>query len=100
MTTAVRLEDIPLPLRVDADGTVRVGKTRVTLDTVVGAHLDGERPEAIVGSYDTLDLADVYAVISYYLRHREQVDAHLAEQEREADELRRRLLTAAEESKP
>lgn len=35
-----------------------------------------------------MTLADVYAVIGYYLRHQDEVDAYLAEQQQEADELR------------
>lgn len=68
---------LPAPLRVDEDGVVRVGPTRVTLDTVVGAHLSGAAPEEIVDRYPSLPLADVYGVISYYLHYRLQVDAYL-----------------------
>jgi uncharacterized protein (DUF433 family) len=79
------------PLKVDAEGTVRVRGTRVTLDTVVGAFNDGCTAEEIMLSYPTLKLADIYAVISYYLRHREKVDAFLEEQRQEAEELRRKI---------
>jgi uncharacterized protein (DUF433 family) len=78
----------PVPLRVEADGTVRVGKTRVTLDILVGAYNMGYSAEKIARSYSTLQLADIYAVLSYYLRHRDQVDAFLQQREREAEELR------------
>ena len=37
----------PLPLTVDEGGVVRVGKTRVTLDTLVAAFFDGATPEEI-----------------------------------------------------
>jgi hypothetical protein len=37
-----------LPLQADADGAVRVGKTRVTLDTVVAAFSNGATAEEIV----------------------------------------------------
>ncbi len=36
-----------VPLVRDADGVIRVGKTRVTLDTVVSAFLDGATAEEI-----------------------------------------------------
>src|SRR5947208_1143305 len=58
------------PLRTDEGGVVRVGKSRVTLDLVVSQYENGMTPEEIVHAYDTLALADVYAVIAYYLRHR------------------------------
>ena len=79
----------PTPLRVDADGVVRVGSTRVTLDTVVFAFQEGLSAEEIVQQYPTLDLGDVYAVISYYLKRRFEVDRYLAERQSEAEEIRR-----------
>lgn len=39
---------LPVPLRVHDGGVVRVGDTRVSLDTVVYAHRDGATPEEIV----------------------------------------------------
>jgi uncharacterized protein (DUF433 family) len=84
----------PPPLKVDDEGTVRVRGTRVTLDTVIGAFNDGHTAEAIMMKYPSLSLADIYAVIAYYMRHREQVDAYLAERQRAAEELRRRIEEA------
>jgi uncharacterized protein (DUF433 family) len=81
----------PVPLRIEADGTVRVGKTRVTLDILVGAYNMGYSAEKIARSYSTLQLADIYAVLSYYLRHREEVDAFLLQRQLEAEELRRKI---------
>lgn len=40
--------------------------------------------------YSTLTLPEVYAVIAYYLRHREHVEAHLARREQKAEEVRQR----------
>jgi uncharacterized protein (DUF433 family) len=60
--------DIPVPLKTDVDGVVRVGNTRVTLDTVVDAFREGATAEEIVSRYPSLLLADVYAVIGYYLQ--------------------------------
>ncbi len=80
----------PVPLRVDEAGAVRVGKTRVLLDLVVLAYEQGSTPEAIVEElYPSLDLADVYAAIAYYLRHTDEVRAFLTQREQEADRLRR-----------
>jgi uncharacterized protein (DUF433 family) len=81
----------PPPLKVDAEGTVRVRGTRVTLDTVVGAFNDGSTAEEIMLQYPSLKLADVYGVIAYYLRHREEVDTFLLEQRLEAEEIRRKI---------
>ena len=66
-----------IPLAVDAHGVMRVGSTRVTLDTVLAAFADGATAEEIVQQYPSLQLADVYSVIGYYLRHIAEVDAYL-----------------------
>lgn len=79
----------PAPLRVDSDGMLRVGNTCVTLATVVTAFHQGATAETIVQQYPSLALADVYPVIGYYLRHQDDVDAYLAEQQQEADAIRR-----------
>jgi len=79
----------PVPLRNDTDGVVRVGDSRVTLDTVVTAFEEGGTAEEITQQYPALDLADVYAVISYYLRRRPEVDAYLRERVRQSAEVRR-----------
>ena len=68
----------PPPLSADADGGVRVGGTRVTLDTVVAAFRDGVSAEGIVEQYPSLRLADVYTVLGYYLDHQPDVDAYLS----------------------
>ena len=54
-----------IPLTADAHGVLRVGNTRVTLDTVLAAFADGATAEEIVQQYSSLQLADVYSVIGY-----------------------------------
>lgn len=80
----------PVPLKMDSGGVVRVGGTRVSLDQIVSAFNEGSTPEQIVDSFDTLSLADVYAVITYYLRHRGEVDAYVEELWHQAHEARLR----------
>jgi len=82
------LESQALPLRTDAEGVVRVAGTRVTLDTLVAAFKQGATAEQIADDYPVVDLSDIYAVITYYLRHREDVDQYLAEQRREGERVR------------
>lgn len=79
------------PLHEDAAGALRVGGSRVLLELVIRAFQDGATPEAIVHRYDTLALADVYAVIAYYLRHRGEVDSYLARREQKAAEVWQRI---------
>lgn len=76
------------PLSADRDGVVRVGSTRVTLDTVVAAFHTGATAEEIAQQYPSVDLVDVYAVITYYLRHRSEVDEYLRVREGVAAEVR------------
>ncbi|MBC8163765.1 MAG: DUF433 domain-containing protein [Roseiflexaceae bacterium] len=76
------------PLVTDHDGVIRVGDTRVTLATIVTAFHQGATAETIAQQYPSLTLADIYAAISYYLRHQRDVDIYLAAQQQEADGVR------------
>lgn len=88
----------PIPLETDASGVVRVRQTRIPLDTVVGAFDDGATAEEIVQQYPTLQLPDVYAIITYYLRHRDEVSAYLREREERAAIVRREYERRADPS--
>jgi uncharacterized protein (DUF433 family) len=79
------------PLRVDEGGAVRVGDSRVSLDLVVEQYENGMTPEDMVRAYDTLVLADVHAVIAYYLRYRGEVRAYLNRRQEEAEALRAKI---------
>jgi uncharacterized protein (DUF433 family) len=81
-------ESVRMPLATDAHGVIRVGGTRVTLDSVIYEYLRGSGPDQIAEEFPVLDRADVYYVVGYYLAHREQVDAYLAEQARLGDAMR------------
>jgi len=79
----------PVPLASDADGAVRVGSTRVTLDTVVAAFREGMTAEGIVEQYPSLGLEEVYKVIGYVLSHPVEVENYLRERQRLAADVRR-----------
>ena len=83
-----------VPLRQDPPGVYRVGNSRVLLELVLNAFNRGESPEGIVRSFSTLDLADVYAVISRYLADPEPFDRYLQECEQEAEAVYRKLEAA------
>lgn len=87
------IQSDPQALRVDENGVIRVGDSQVLLDIVIQEFHRGADPEAIAHGYPTLSLADVYAAIAYYLRHRSEVDAYLAGRRDEADALRREIET-------
>ena len=85
---SLRIEPDPVPLHLDQDGVVRVSGSRVTLDTVVGTFLMGVNPEEIAERYPTVALADIYAIISYYLRHQAEIDQYLQQREQAAARVR------------
>ncbi len=86
MSLSIKTE--PIPLETDVDGVVRVGGTRVTLDTIVAAFEQGATAEEIAYQYSSLNLADVYSVLGYYLRQRPDVEAYLYQRQQRAGEVR------------
>ncbi|MCC7209550.1 MAG: DUF433 domain-containing protein [Anaerolineae bacterium] len=81
-------ETVALPLRMDDHGAIRVSGTRVTLDTLVGYYHQGETPEDLHEGFPTVPLADIYAVIAYYLAHQPEVDAYMAQRAKEGERIR------------
>jgi uncharacterized protein (DUF433 family) len=77
-----------VPIERDEYGMIRVGGTRVTLQTVVAAFNRGGTPETIVDQYPALALSDVYLVARYDLRHRDEIDADVHEQAQIAAHIR------------
>lgn len=75
----------PVPLRVSEDGVVLIGKTRVPLDTVVVEYKQGANAEEIAEQFSALDLADIYAVISYYLHHQDDVEQYLQQRQQQSE---------------
>jgi len=71
-----------------------ITSTRVSLDSVVYAFLEGLSPESIVDSFDTLTLEEVYGAIAFYLGHRDVIDAYLKQSEAQFDEICRRAREA------
>jgi uncharacterized protein (DUF433 family) len=78
----------PVPLREDEHGVVRVADTRVTLESVVTLFDRGATAEEIAQSFPSLSLGDVYAVLSYVVARRADVETYLARRHREDDAAR------------
>ncbi len=85
---ALRIASDVVSLNEDADDVIRVGGTRVLLDTVIAAFSEGATAEEIVQQYPSLDLADVYLAIGYCLRHSREVGAYLRQRRAWADTVR------------
>ena len=81
----------PPPLSVTDEGVVRITGTRVSLDTVLGAFQNGCTAEQIAYKYPSLKLVDIYAVITYYLRHRQEVEAYLDQQRQKVEGIRQEV---------
>ncbi|MGF1514614.1 MAG: DUF433 domain-containing protein [Elainellaceae cyanobacterium] len=86
MALAISAE--PAPLTANADDVVLVGKTRVTLDTLVAVFKQGATAEEIAHRYPSLKLGDVYASIAFYLNHQQDVEAYLKQRQQQAAEVR------------
>ena len=79
------------PLRIMEGGAVLVGNSRISLHVIVEQYENGMTPEEMVRAYDTLVLADAYAVIAYYLRHLNEVRTYLQHHTEEAEALRAKI---------
>lgn len=77
-----------VPFEVVAKGVAYVGGTRVTLDTVIYTFLEGATAEEIVYRYPTLKLADVYAVIAYFLQNKKEIEDFLLLSKEVSNEVR------------
>jgi len=71
---------IPKPVR-SVEGVLKVGDTRVSLDTVVYHFNNGANAAEIQDQYDSMSLAQVHAAIAYYLHNKAEVDAYIAKHE-------------------
>jgi uncharacterized protein (DUF433 family) len=80
-----------LPLRLTEDGTICIGDSRVSLDSVVHHYKLGAAAEQIVQKFPALDLADVYATISYYLNNEEATEEYLRQQEARGDQVQKSI---------
>jgi uncharacterized protein (DUF433 family) len=64
-----------------------IGK-RVSLDSIIYAFLDGYSAEAIVESFPSVSLEDVYGAIAFYLADRAALDKYLEEGKQKFDRLK------------
>ncbi len=96
----IPLPPIPVPLHDDETGGLRVGDSRVSLDSVLAVRDQGGTAEDIVQAFDTLSLADVHAVLAWALLHPEEITEYLARREKEAVAIRARTEQLGHTSPP
>ncbi|MHB8575916.1 MAG: DUF433 domain-containing protein [Dehalococcoidia bacterium] len=75
-----------------SDPSFRGGKpciagTGMSVQSVVLRHLQGQSPEAIADDIPDIPLAHFYAALAYYYANREWLDAEIAAEMSESDQL-------------
>ena len=78
------------------DGGYWIANSRVSLDTVVYAFLDGQSPESITQSLPVLTLEQVYGAIAFFLAHRDEIETYLEKAKADFETKRK----ASQESDP
>jgi uncharacterized protein (DUF433 family) len=84
-SVTLSLDPIHVPLSTSDKGVVYMSGTRIPIDFVIYEYLSGATAEDIAQNYPSLRLSTIHAVLSYYLSHKTQVDAYIAEQEKIAE---------------
>ncbi len=80
------------PFRFDEAGGIRIGQSRVTLDSLLAAYHTGSTPEEIAVQYSVLRLEDIYSAIAYYLNHRQEIDSYLEQRQRKSQQQRAQFV--------
>jgi uncharacterized protein (DUF433 family) len=80
----------------EREGEYYAARTRVPIGVIVAAWKRGDTPERIVEQFPSLSLADVYGVITYYLDHEHDLEAHFAHLRDEYERVRQ----AARDERP
>lgn len=68
-------------VRVDEHGVMRVGASRVMLDSIIASFEQGHSAETIQQQYPVLNLEEVYGAITWYLAHSDEVTEYLRRQQ-------------------
>jgi len=81
-------------------GKAAIDNTRVRVNDVVWLHKQGHAPAQILESYPDLSFAQVYAALTYYYDHVEEIEAEFArEDDAEADFEKRKAEVLAERAR-
>jgi len=92
MATAARVFEYPHIVKEPGycGGKATIDNTRVRVNNVVWLHKQGLAPEQILERYPDLSLVQVYAALTYYLDHVEEIEAELARDEEADSDFERR----------
>jgi uncharacterized protein (DUF433 family) len=92
MSTQLEFKVTAPPLRWDEAGGIRIGQSRVTLDSLLAAYHSGFTPEEIAFQYPVLPLEAIYAAIAYYLIHHQEIDNYLNQRRQNAQNQRNEFV--------
>ena len=68
--------------------------TRISLASLVYAYLDGHAAEGIQECYPLLTLEQIHGALAFYLGHRTEVEADLAQKRERYDQQRQTIRSA------
>ena len=91
MSATTKFQATSPPLRWDEAGGIRIGSSRVTLDSLLATYHNGSTPEEIAIQYPVLHLEDIYSAIAYYLSHRQEIDNYFEQRNQKAQQLRQQI---------
>jgi uncharacterized protein (DUF433 family) len=91
MSAPAKFQAASPPLRWDEAGGIRIGSSRVTLDSLLATYHNGSTPEEIAIQFSVLNLEDIYSAIAYYLNHRQEIDNYLEQRNQKAQQFRQQL---------
>jgi len=86
--SAERTEDVTKEYVEKRDGGYWIIGSRVSLDSVVYAFLNGQTAESIAQSFPVLTLEQVYGAIAFYLSNRCEIDGYLVDANADFEALR------------
>lgn len=70
-------------------GRPRIAGTGITVQRIAGWYTMGLNPEEIARKYQHLSLAQIHAALAYYHANRAAIDADIADEEAEIEQLER-----------
>jgi len=73
-------------------GRLRIDGTRITVHQIVIWYKQGYNPEEIAGQYPHLALAQIYTALAYYHANKTEIEAELAYEKQESDQLERQYM--------
>jgi uncharacterized protein (DUF433 family) len=86
-TTAIDIGTLVVSTPETCGGRPRIAGTRISIAQIAVWHQQGMSPEAILEEISYLNLAQIYAALSYYHANRKEIEADLADELAEYERL-------------